>query len=143
MARGRGGFTLIEAATVLGLVGMLVLIALPRIERVLVSRDLAAARASFSTLLLRARTAAVDRRQPIRVEIDSASVWLLASTPNGPEAIATLPLREEFRVIAAASASGFTVQPTGLVKGGTPFTVRFARGGLTDSVQVTGYGRIR
>ncbi len=143
MARGRAGFTLIEAATVLGLVGMLMLIALPRIERVLVSRDLAAARAGFSALVLRARTAAVDRRQPIRLEIDSASVWLSASTPNGPETIATLALREEFRVIAAASASGFTVQPTGLVKGGTPFTVRFARGGMTDSVQVTGYGRIR
>lgn len=128
---------------VLGLVGILMLIAFPRIERMLVRRDLTAARAGFSALVLRARTAAVDRRQPIRLEVDSASVWLSATTPNGPETIATLPLQAEFGVIAAASARGFTVQPTGLVKGGTPFTVRFARGGINDSVQVTGYGRIR
>lgn len=128
---------------VLGLAGILMLLALPRIERMLVRRDLAAARAGFSALVLRARIAAVDRRQPIRIEVDSASVWLSASTPNGPETVATLPLREEFRVLATATSSGFTVQPSGLVKGGTPFTIRFQRAGLADSVRVTGYGRIQ
>lgn len=143
MQSGRHGFTLVEALIVVVIAGALLLMSLPRLDRALARREVTNARAAVATLVLRARTAAVQRRQPVRVAVDSATAWISAETASGPVLLSSLPLRESFGIVASASADGFTVQPNGLVIGGTPFTVWLARGGITDSVRITGYGRVQ
>ena len=135
----RGGFSLLEMLIVVVLLGLLTLMSMPRIERALVRRDLAGARAATTSLIARAKSAAVQRRRPVTLAIDSS----LAVLSSGPQFLALVHYQSLFGVRANASAASLTVQPTGLVTTGTPFTIRFTKGSRTDSVLVTGYGRVQ
>jgi prepilin-type N-terminal cleavage/methylation domain-containing protein len=141
--RAIAGFTLIEMMLVVTIVGIVVLMAMPRIEQALVRRDLAGARAATATLILQAKASAVQRRRPVTLSIDSMRAVLTAPTPSGVRHIALVHIKSSFGVATSSSAGSITVQPTGLIATGTPFTVRFYKGSQSDSVRVTGYGRVQ
>jgi Tfp pilus assembly protein FimT len=137
----RKGFSLVEAVLVVSIVGLLGLLAVPRIERALAARDLAAARAGVSALWLRARMAAVQQRRPVVVAANGDVVSASALSPTGPVPVGTVLLRSQFGVSVTSPPASLTLAPTGLVVKGTPFHLHFAKSGLTDSVRITGYGR--
>lgn len=142
MARTEKGFTLVEMAMVVTILGIAALMAMPRIERGLARQDLSSARAGLVSVIQRARIAAIQQRRPVTVTVDSAVAVVTAQDPSGSRTVAVLQFRSQFGVAANPSASSITFQPTGLALGGTPLTIRLARAGLVDSVKLVGYGRI-
>jgi prepilin-type N-terminal cleavage/methylation domain-containing protein len=139
----RAGFTLIEMVLVVVLLGILVLMAMPRMEGALVRRDLAGARAAAHSMVLRARTAAVQLRKPVTINADTALVWLtVPAAGGGSQRLAVLNVMAEYGVRLGPSAASLVVQPTGLVATGTPFRLGLSKAGRLDSLRVTGFGRV-
>jgi len=138
----RSGFSLAEMLLVVSVLGALSLLAIPRLERALAARDIMAARASISSVFLRARAAAVERRQPVLFTVDGGVASASAIPPSGPSLVAEVSLRSEFEVQARASGGGLVIEPTGLVRSGTPLIIVLSRSTLTDTVRIIGFGRV-
>lgn len=143
MFKDHRGFALLELLIVVAILGILTLLALPRMESAMVRRDLAGARSSLSTLVLQAKAVAVQRRRPVTMAVDSSKAWLTVPAGGGSsELVAVLNLGPLFGVRMASSAASITVQPTGLVASGTPFMVQLIKAGRMDSLRITGFGRV-
>jgi Tfp pilus assembly protein FimT len=127
---------------VLSLLGIVALMAFPRVDSALTGRDLAGAKAEVEALVLRARSAAVAHRRPAELAVDSSRAWVSVREPLGDRMIASVELRASRGITVSSSAARLLVQPTGLVHSGTPFVVRFAKAGRTDSLRIVGYGRV-
>ncbi len=138
----RSGFSLAEMLLVVSVLSVLTLMAVPRLERAVAARDLVAAKAAISAVFLRARAAAVDRRQSVLFTVDGGVASASATSPSGPVLVAEVPLRTQFSVQVTAPGRSLLIEPTGLIRSGTPFVIRLARSTLTDSVRITGYGRV-
>lgn len=140
----RVGFTLTEMMLVVVIIGVLSLVTAPRLERELARRSVAAAKVSFSASYRRARAAAVQNRRPTTITIASGLVTVSVSGPGGTTSFVgqSLYYPTLFGVTPTASSGSLTINPTGLVTSGTPFTVALNRGSVYDTVWVTGYGRL-
>jgi len=139
----RAGFSLIETLIVVAIVGILVLLAVPRVERALAFRSVAAARTGYASLFLRAKTAAVAARLPATVTVSSASAFAALAAPGGLRFMSDPVQFQALGVTVAPSAGSITIQPTGLVTSGTPYSVVISRSGVVDTVLITGYGRVQ
>lgn len=139
----RSGFTLTEAILVVSVISILALLAIPRIERVLAARDLVSARAATSALLLRARGAAVEHRQPVLFTVNGGDVSASVTTPGGAVVVGVVQLRSQFGVRVTAPEQSLVISPAGLIQAGTPFVMVMRRASLTDSLQITGFGRVQ
>jgi prepilin-type N-terminal cleavage/methylation domain-containing protein len=141
---GARGFSLVEMLVVVVILGALTLLAMPRIERALSRADVTAARVELANLILRARVAAVSARRPATLRVASGTAFVTMVTTSGTtQYVSGALVFDRTRVQATASASSITIQPTGLVTSGTPFSVRLSKRGITDSVTVSGYGRVQ
>jgi prepilin-type N-terminal cleavage/methylation domain-containing protein len=142
--RARAGFSLVEMMVVVAIIGILTLMALPRIDTALSRRDVAAAKSGLANLFLRAKVAAVSNRRPTTVSVASGSAYATLTTVTGTtQYVGGMIVFSNSGVTASPSAGSLTIQPTGLVTNGTPFTVRLTKGSITDSVVVLGYGRVQ
>ena len=138
------GFSLVEALIVVVIMGILVLLITPRFDPVLATRNVKAARASFTGLYNRARMAAVQTRVNATVTITgNVASAAVTTTWGGTQNIGTAVLFEDdFGVTATASPTSVTIAPSGLVRTGLPFQLVLARSSARDTVRITGYGRI-
>lgn len=137
-----GGFSLLETITAVAIVGILALMAVPRIGQALSRRDVAAARSEVSALLLNAKSEAVSRRRPVTFAVSTTQSSISTLSPGGTSVFLRAANYGVERGVTAGPGGTLTVQPNGLVLSGTPFVVRFQKGGVTDSLTVTGLGRI-
>jgi Tfp pilus assembly protein FimT len=136
------GIGLVEMVMVLSLLGIIMLIAVPRVDRALTSRDLSGAKAEIEALVRRGQAAAVQHRRSAQLEVDTGRAWVSVREPMGYRMIASVELGSSRGIAISASAPRLVVQPTGLVQSGTPFTIRLSKAGQTDSVRVVAYGRV-
>jgi len=144
LAKNRShGFSLVEMVIVISIVGVLMLIAIPRAERALARSNIVGARVGFGNLFHRARTAAIQSRRPTSINFASGTAFVTSGggTIFGSSTLA-LHFQTSYGVTATASASSLTIQPTGLVTTGTPFVLELVRGEVRDTISITGYGRI-
>jgi prepilin-type N-terminal cleavage/methylation domain-containing protein len=141
--RREAGFSLVETLIVIVIVGLLTLLAMPRIDVALTRRDIASAKSGLTNLVLRAKVAAVSARRATTINVTSSSAYATLVTVGGTTQNVGGALFFETGVTASYSASTLVVQPTGLITSGTPFTVVFSKRGVTDSVMVVGYGRVQ
>jgi Tfp pilus assembly protein FimT len=130
---------------VVAIIGILMLMALPRIDLAVSRRDVAAAKTGLANLLLRAKVAAVSSRRPTTVTVASGSAYATLVTTSGTtQYVGGMIVFSNSGVTATPSAGSITVQPTGLVSNGvTPWTVVLTKRSVTDSVMVLGYGRVQ
>jgi type II secretory pathway pseudopilin PulG len=142
LRRRLGGFSLIEAVTVISIIGILALMVAPRIDRAWSRRDVTAARVGLGSLFLRARVAAVTARRPATLTVANGKAFVTISTPTGPAYVSQTLLFQTNGVTATSSATSLTIEPTGLVRSGTPFVVALTKSGIVDSVVISGYGRL-
>ena len=146
-ASHRRGFTLVELSIGLGVIGLLTLLALPRIQQIVDRAEVKSARTATFNHLMAARLAAQHGGRLVVFRISSGMVWSEAQPRRVP---AGLSVRDTLGpVIHLAAAYGLNVfstvdsivfDPRGLGTG--TGKVRLTRGVATDSVVVSGLGSV-
>lgn len=136
-----GGFSLVETLVVVTMLGILMLMVIPRVERSLARVNIVAARVGFSSFFLRARNSAIQSRKPVVVSFASGTAVAGTSGVMFGQSSMVLNFQGLYGVSASASGS-LTIQPTGIVSNGTPFVLQLTKGSVVDTVQVTGFGRV-
>ncbi len=144
----RSGFTLIEALIAVVVSGILAALALPSLSRAVSRQGAWNARAAAISMYARARTSALETGRPTTLAW-TGNVGLITATPRlstGAGTLDTIGPVQNFNMIYGVAVSGtpgtsLTIDPRGLGTSGST-TLFFARNSVTDSVMVTGYGRV-
>jgi prepilin-type N-terminal cleavage/methylation domain-containing protein len=142
----RAGFSLVEILIVIVLAGLMLALAMPKLRQGLVMRDVKSARSALANMYARARVNALQTRKNSTVHFSGSQVWVtapLGTVPEGDTVGAVVDLTNAYGVTVNASASTITVLPTGLANMPATVTVRVTRSGKSDSVMISGYGRLQ
>ena len=138
------GFSLVEIMIVIAVAGLMLAIALPRIRDTLVKRDVKSARSALANMYARARVNALQTRKPSTIHFTSPRVWVTAPVGAGLDTVgAVVDLGTLYGVTITASAATITVLPTGLSNMAATATIVVSRSGKSDSVMISGYGRLQ
>lgn len=143
-SRRRGGFSVIELLVTIVVFGLLAAIAMPRMRAVALAEDVRAARGALVSVYGRARVHAIQSRQPTTLWFNATSAWV--TVPVGGGGVDTVGPRlnlTDAHGVALTSTGNVTILPTGLVNAATPITVTFSKQGRSDSLVISGYGRIQ
>lgn len=146
----RRGFTLLEIVMALAIVGIMSLMALPRLTAITQRNSLNSARDRVITLYHVARNGAVSGGRATTLHLVDNKAWVTAAgrrnpCPVGPCTIDTLGplanLSEGFGVAMTSTntAIGFDVRGLG---SGAQTSVTLTRGSYTKSVAFSGYGKV-
>jgi prepilin-type N-terminal cleavage/methylation domain-containing protein len=140
----RAGFSLVEMLIVIVLAGLMMALAMPKLRQGLVMRDVQSARAAVANMYARARVNALQSRKSSTVHFSGTEVWVTAPLGAGLDTVgAVVNLTNAYGVAVNASAGTITVLPTGLANMPSTVTVRVTRSGKSDSVMISGYGRLQ
>ena len=137
----RRGTTLVEAAVVLSIAGVLLGLTLVPVRRLLDGAAVKNATAAVSGALALARSVAIARGQLVEVSIHapSARVTVVA----GPDTLSDERLGIRFGVSLEATASRVRYAPTGHGWGLSNTRVIARRGAAADTLTVSRLGRVR
>lgn len=143
----RDGFTLIEMLTVVVLISAVVLMSWPLMRSAKYKSELRSARTSVASMYARARSAAVQYNRATILAFNGPSAVVLA-TPR-LQAGGTVDtvgrvnnLGVGYGVTVASTSDSLRVDPRGFGGNAGTVTVRLSKGGFTDSVVISGYGRL-
>jgi len=142
----RKGFTLVELLVAIVVAGIMLAIAIPRLQGVIIQEALRSSRREVATRLQQARSAAVQRGCQATLNLDAATarVWVTACKVNGV-GLDTLNqianLRTRYQVAMAASGNQVRFGPHGLAMEASPVALKFARSGHSDSLAISPVGR--
>ena len=147
MARRDSGFTLIELLIVVVIIGAVSLIAFPKLKAAYQASALRGARTRVITVYNAAKAAAVQTNRPVRVHITAGDIWVTATprmTVGGSGTADTISpvqsLYHVYGVLMFTSVDSLMLDPRGLgLNGGT---IVFANGSKSDTLRITGYGRV-
>jgi type II secretory pathway pseudopilin PulG len=129
--------------------GLMVLIAIPVLNRSLTSANVRNARTQAIGLYARARSSSLETGRLATLEW-TGDVALITATPRlvvlGGSTLDTLSGPLDFQQLFGVTVTGnpsttLTVDPRGLGSS-TATTIYFTREGKTDSMSVSGYGRV-
>jgi prepilin-type N-terminal cleavage/methylation domain-containing protein len=129
--RNRAGFTLIEIATALVIISLLVLIGIPKFNAAMAQQNVRGARTMMVNLVAKARAAATQGNRRTRLVTNGNRAWIVA-TP---------------RVTALAgstfdTADSIKFDPRGMSWGGIVDTMRMTKSGHTDWLAIDAMGRV-
>ena len=138
------GFTVIELMIVITVMGLMLAMAMPRIRDSLVARDVKSARAALANMYARARINALQTRKSTTIHFSSTETWVTMPIAGGLDTVgAVVPLATLYGVKVDPSVASVTVLPTGLSNMGAAATITVSRGSRSDSVVISGYGRLK
>jgi type II secretion system protein H len=147
MPSRNAGFTLIELLIVIVIMGVISLIAFPRIQSTFQASALRGARTRLAMVYGAARAAAVQTNRPVRVHFNGNAVWVTATprlTVGGSGTADTIgavqSMNDIFGVTVASSVDSLMLDPRGLGLNGGTFVVANAHG--ADTITITGFGRV-
>ena len=130
-------------------VGLLVLIGLPKAQAALRKAQLRSARNAAINLYQQARTRAINEGRPVTLNLDGTSAWVTAQprrTAGGSgdrDTIGNVQNMTAHYGVAITPATTYTVDARGLgTTPGTDYKIVFTRSGVRDSFTISGYGRI-
>jgi prepilin-type N-terminal cleavage/methylation domain-containing protein len=113
----RSGFSTIEMAIVLAVIGVIVLIGFPKIRETLDKTNVRSARTAVATLVATARQAAIQRGCVSAVHFAStnATVWVTTSCPSKVDTVSGVEqLATRFNVSLVATRDSLRFDPRGL-----------------------------
>jgi len=144
----QAGFTLIEAVIVFVMVGILTAIAYPRLTGGVARNSVRSARGHIISLYSKTRAAAIETSRATTLNFTAGTAWITASPRlnAGAGTVDTIGQVENLTgqygvTVTFAPAGQLTVDPRGFGSA-TLTTVRVTRGGFTDSMVVSGFGRV-
>jgi prepilin-type N-terminal cleavage/methylation domain-containing protein len=145
----RSGFTVIELAIVVLIMGMVMMMAYPRIRGALAGQNVRSARAATQTYVVKARAAAVQRGCTGVFHMPSdGRVWVTVCrlVPAAGSTVDTLgpveALGARYNVSVAPSQDSIRFDSRGMKVNFTRVTIRFTRGTIRDSLVVNEVGKV-
>ena len=147
MLRRQSGFTLIELLIVVVIMGLISMLAFPRIKDAYQASALAGARARVVTLFNAARATAVETNRPVRMHFNGNTIWVTATprfTTSGSGTADTIgPVQSVYGVYGVSvnsSVDSLLLDSRGLgMNGGS---IILSNGHGADTVTITGFGRV-
>ncbi len=146
---GTKGFTTIELAIVIVLIGVIAAIAFPRIRGAMERQNVRSARAAAQVFVVKARAAAVQRGCRGVVNMPSSGrVWvtICVATPVAGRTLDTLGpielLGARYNVQVAPSSDSIVFDPRGMKVGFQRVVVGFRNGSIVDSLVVNEVGKV-
>lgn len=141
--QGRAGFTLLETMIAVVIMGLLLAMAMPRIRDTMLGTEVRNARAAVANLYARARMVALQQRKTATLTCNGNQVFITVPLGAGLDTVgAVMDLGAQYGVTLTASGD-VTVLPTGLVNAAAPITWKVSKSGKSDSLMITGYGRMQ
>ncbi len=132
-----------ELLIVITVVGILILILVPRIGPTTARREVNGAAEAFASIFRQARASAVQQRQTVTLSFNAGVGTLLVSPGGVLDTIGTpMNFPGDFGITPTVSSATIVVAPSGLVTSGAPFTFTATKRGQSRSIMVTGAGRI-
>jgi prepilin-type N-terminal cleavage/methylation domain-containing protein len=137
----RPAFTLLEITVVLTVTGVLLALAVPRFSAL---RDRQAVRSAVDEIgaaFATARAAAVARRAPVAVVLDTAGGAV--EVRSSGRTLFRRSLRAIYGIVLTSNRDSAVYDPRGLGYGVTNLTVVVRRGTLVDTLTMSRLGRVR
>ena len=147
VVRSRYGFTLVEALIVVVVLGLIALIAFPRISAAMVKSDLRSARTAVINLTATARAASMQSGRNTWIKFTGNTALVLArprqtaGAGNADTVGAVQNLSTRYHVTASGMDS-IQFDPRGFGVLGAADTVFLSRNGYTESVVIDALGRV-
>lgn len=143
----RNGFTLVEMLIIVVMIGIIVLMGWPRLYDALNRSNLRGAQQSISAMYAQARSAALQGGRQVWLNVNGNRLWITASPRlnAGTGTVDTVgsvkDINSAYGATVATTTSSFAIDPRGLA--GSTGTITVTLAGRSDSVQVSGYGRVQ
>ena len=141
----RRGFTLIELLIVIGLTGVILMLAAPRLGRTLARQSVRGARDAVAGMHAKARAAAIQRGTATKLVFSGNTVLILAEHPvTGVVDTVGEPadLSSRHGVTVTASRSSLAFDARGLGTEGSATTITVSKGSYSDQVVINLWGRL-
>lgn len=150
--RPRYGFTLVETLIVVVLLGMMVLIAFPKVSAAMGRNELRGARTTMINMVAAARAAAVQTNRVTWIKFEGNTAHVLArprldglNPPNGADTVgAVRDFSEQYKVTLTFGEDSIQFDPRGF---GTDFggitTIGLSRYGYSSTITIDGLGRVQ
>jgi prepilin-type N-terminal cleavage/methylation domain-containing protein len=141
MCRARTGYSLVELVVVLIVMGVMLLIAAPRLGALRDASSVEAAVAETARLFATARELAILRRAPVSVVIDDRGGAILLRSRGST--LLRRSLGSTYGVALATNRDSMVYDPRGLGFGLSNMSLIVRRGSVVDTVVVSRLGRTR
>ena len=141
----RAGFSLVEMLIVIVVMGLMLALAIPSSVKSMV-RDVQSARAAIANMYARARVNALQTRKSSTVHFSGSQVWVtapLGAAQEGDTVGAVVDLTNAYGVAVNASAGNHHAASDRTRQHGVMVMVKVTRSGKSDSVMISGYGRLQ
>lgn len=144
--QNRSGMTLIEIIWVIVLIGLMASLGIPRIRDALQKQSVRSARVAGATLVVTARSAAVQRgcRATLNVLADGRVFVEVCRTSGttGLDTLGRVDLTDRYGVTVVPSRNQIAFGPRGLTLGDQSATVVFQRAPHADTMVINPVGKV-
>jgi len=137
----RLAFSLLELVLVLALVGLLMALAIPRLNAMRDGASVRAAMADLGADFSLARQSALTRRTTVAVVFDTASG--IVAVRSGMRTLSRHPLRTTYGIVLGSNRDSAVYDSRGLGYGVSNVTVTVRRGSIVDTLTMSRMGRVR
>ena len=147
MLRRQSGFTLLELLVVVVIIGLISMLAFPRIKEAFQASALSGARARVVTVYSAARAVAVETNRPVRMHFNGNTIWVTATprfSTSGSGTADTVGAVQSvygiYGVTVNSTVDSLMLDPRGLGMNGA--SIILSNGHGADTVTITGFGRV-
>ena len=145
----KSGFTFVEVLIVMIIVGLIAALGIPRIRDAIEKQNVRSARSAYTTLVAKARAAAVERGCRSALFTTSGTngrAWVTACRVTGVAGRDTLggidPIATRFGITVTAGKDSITFDPRGLAIERVRTVIQFQSGQIRDSVVINSLGKV-
>lgn len=136
----RNGFTLIEMVVVIVVMGLILMIAMPKLTNWSNGAAARGARTAATSMLAKARASAIQNSQPTRAAFNGTNGAVVVVATS--DTLEKVQFGTEYGVSMSPSSWSVTYDPRGIGAYQSAVTVTFTKSGKSSSLTVSGYGRV-
>jgi prepilin-type N-terminal cleavage/methylation domain-containing protein len=142
----RSGFTLVETLLVVVVAGIILAIGFPRMRDAKTKSDLRSARTTVASMYGRARNAAIETNRTSSLVFNGNDAVVVRAQAVGAALDTVGPVQNlmaAYGVTVTPTATTLQIDPRGIGLDAGQVVIRLTRGGYTDSLVISGFGRIQ